>query len=217
MDTFEKEEGKTPPAGMEWTEAVDATGDAMLVVDNDFNIVKVNKALVEMVAPKVGSIEGKKCFAVMHGRAEPPSSCAHVECARRRLPVTKRFFEPHLGLELLISISLVKDAEGGIKGSFHVIRDVTGSVEALSDAGNRITVETLLAGRLYGEGARITKRQREVLLLLAQGHPVKRIGPILGISKKTVEFHKYSMMKYLGVKSVAELIRVAIREKIIAP
>ena len=54
-------------------------------------------------------------------------------------------------------------------------------------------------------------RQREVLQLLAEGHTMKQIGRILKIKPRTVAFHKYGMMKHLGVKTTAELVQVAVR------
>lgn len=57
----------------------------------------------------------------------------------------------------------------------------------------------------------LTQRQREVLQLLAEGHGAKQIAAILNISVRTVEFHKYRMMKDLGLKSGADLIRFAVR------
>ncbi len=58
---------------------------------------------------------------------------------------------------------------------------------------------------------KLTLRQREILRLLADGHSAKVIAARLGISARTVEFHKYSMMELLGVSSSADLIRFALR------
>ncbi len=66
------------------------------------------------------------------------------------------------------------------------------------------------------EITRLTQRQREVLQLFAEGHSAKQIAAILNISVRTVEFHKYRMMTDLGFKSVAELIRFAVRHGITA-
>ena len=90
----------------------------------------------------------------------------------------------------------------------------------------RTYITPLLAGELIqyhkkkpqseeGEIARLTSRQREVLQLLAEGHSVKEIAAILQISTRTVEFHKYSMMEALGLKSSAELVRFAVKHGII--
>jgi DNA-binding NarL/FixJ family response regulator len=58
-------------------------------------------------------------------------------------------------------------------------------------------------------------RQREVLQLLAEGCTMKEIARILKITPRTVAFHKYGMMKHLGVKSTAELVRIALKMGVI--
>ncbi|MHC4574018.1 MAG: response regulator [Planctomycetota bacterium] len=62
----------------------------------------------------------------------------------------------------------------------------------------------------------LTLRQREVLQLLAEGKSAKEIAKILHISTRTVEFHKYSMMEQLGIKTSAELIHFAIKHGIVS-
>lgn len=74
-------------------------------------------------------------------------------------------------------------------------------------------------GRGSGEGGRpsgtLTKRQREILQLLADGKTAREIGELLGISTRTVESHKYELMQATGVRTSAELVRFAIRAGII--
>jgi DNA-binding NarL/FixJ family response regulator len=57
----------------------------------------------------------------------------------------------------------------------------------------------------------LTPRQREVLQLAAEGQSAKQIASTLGISPRTVEFHKYQMMEFLGLRTNAELVHFAIR------
>jgi DNA-binding NarL/FixJ family response regulator len=61
----------------------------------------------------------------------------------------------------------------------------------------------------------LTPRQREILQLLAEGHSAKEIATVLNISSRTVEFHKYRIMKDLGIKSAAELVHYAVRHGIV--
>lgn len=61
-------------------------------------------------------------------------------------------------------------------------------------------------------GSKLTPRQREVLQLVAEGKSTKEISSALGISTKTVEFHRNSLMDELGVRSIAELTRYAISQ-----
>ena len=58
---------------------------------------------------------------------------------------------------------------------------------------------------------KLTSRQREVLQLLAEGHSAKKIGEVLFISPRTVEFHKYKIMEELGIHNSAELVQYAIK------
>jgi len=57
----------------------------------------------------------------------------------------------------------------------------------------------------------LTPRQRDVLRLIVEGRRMKEIGAILDLSARTVETHKYEMMRALGVQSTAELVRYALQ------
>jgi DNA-binding NarL/FixJ family response regulator len=62
--------------------------------------------------------------------------------------------------------------------------------------------------------AALTSRQRQILEYLVQGKSAKEIGQKLGISARTVEFHKYHLMECVGVKNTAELIQFAIKRRL---
>jgi DNA-binding NarL/FixJ family response regulator len=64
-------------------------------------------------------------------------------------------------------------------------------------------------------GKPITPRQREVVQLLAEGKPMKVVADILRVAPRTVAFHKYRVMQDLGLKTSAELVQFALRNKII--
>lgn len=61
----------------------------------------------------------------------------------------------------------------------------------------------------------LTPREREVIQLLAEGRSNKAVSSLLGISVKTVETHRAAIMKKLGISSIVELVRYAIRNKVI--
>jgi DNA-binding NarL/FixJ family response regulator len=62
----------------------------------------------------------------------------------------------------------------------------------------------------------LTPRQREVLRLIAEGRRMKEIAATLQLSTRTVETHKYEMMRALGVDSTAALVRYAIQLGLVA-
>jgi DNA-binding NarL/FixJ family response regulator len=65
------------------------------------------------------------------------------------------------------------------------------------------------------ERRRLTPREREILQLLAEGKSNKEIAGYLGISVKTAETHRANIMLKLDFHSITELVRYAVRNKII--
>ena len=74
-----------------------------------------------------------------------------------------------------------------------------------------------LKGARRREGEKLTARQKEVLQLLAEGLLMKQVADVLGVSTRTVAFHKYTMMEHLGVKTTAELIQYAVKHGLARP
>ncbi|TXT37291.1 MAG: LuxR family DNA-binding response regulator [Planctomycetota bacterium] len=62
----------------------------------------------------------------------------------------------------------------------------------------------------------LSPREREVLQLVAEGHSAAEIGKRLHISPRTVEMHRANLMRKLGLKRPAELIRYALRRGILS-
>jgi two-component system, chemotaxis family, CheB/CheR fusion protein len=58
--------------------------------------------------------------------------------------------------------------------------------------------------------AALTKREREVMNLVVAGHANKEIAARLRINQRTVETHRAAVMKKLGVRSLSDLVRLAI-------
>ena len=61
----------------------------------------------------------------------------------------------------------------------------------------------------------LTARQKEIFQLAAEGKSLKEISSILNVSVKTVEFHKYRVMRILGARTNADLTAIAIRHGVI--
>jgi DNA-binding NarL/FixJ family response regulator len=61
---------------------------------------------------------------------------------------------------------------------------------------------------------RLTRRERDVLKLLAEGLSMKQVGAELGIAARTVAFHKYRMMETLELRSSAELVGFAVENRL---
>src|SRR6202795_5059237 len=72
-----------------------------------------------------------------------------------------------------------------------------------------------------GEGAPndfvLTAREREIVQLVAEGQSSKAAASTLGISVKTIEAHRANIMRKLHLRSVSDLVRYAIRNRIVQP
>jgi FixJ family two-component response regulator len=82
---------------------------------------------------------------------------------------------------------------------------------AISRAVERSPEPTRTAGQRETATAKIatlSKREREVLALVIEGHPSKNIAADLGVSQRTIENHRAAIMRKMGAKSLAQLVRL---------
>jgi DNA-binding NarL/FixJ family response regulator len=63
----------------------------------------------------------------------------------------------------------------------------------------------------------LTAREREILQRIAEGQASKEIARDLHLSQRTVECHRTHLMRKLGVHKLSTLVRIAIREGLLAP
>jgi DNA-binding NarL/FixJ family response regulator len=65
--------------------------------------------------------------------------------------------------------------------------------------------------------AAVTAREREIVQLIAEGQSNKEAAATLGVSVKTIEAHRANIMRKLHLRSVSDLVRYAIRNRIVQP
>ena len=87
-----------------------------------------------------------------------------------------------------------------------------------------VVTEFVLDGFMRGGDGRepmpkaaLTPREREIVQLLAEGNSNKETASAIGVSVKTVEAHRANIMRKLRLRSVSDLVRYAIRNKIVQP
>jgi len=99
------------------------------------------------------------------------------------------------------------------------IRAVTKGGSYFSPAVAREIVEQLRTPRPRSQDpfSVLSAREREVLHLIAEGMSAKEVASQLDISTKTVEAHRTSLMRKLGVRKATELVRYALRHGLIEP
>jgi len=127
-----------------------------------------------------------------------------------------------LYLSMYADLPLVEDAfRTGASGYMlkeGAVEELVKAIQCIARGGTYVTPllgdlmsSLLTAGSQKGRDAVLTPRQLEILRLLAEGRTMREIGQMLNITTRTTESHKYEIMRNLGVKTSAELIRYAIR------
>ncbi|MEP6936694.1 MAG: response regulator transcription factor [Chthoniobacterales bacterium] len=106
-----------------------------------------------------------------------------------------------------------------------IVHHLAAAIEALSQHKHYFTsrtAEVVFARYLDGRSGAgndkaegLTPREREIVQLLAEGKSNKQVATVLGISIKTVETHRATIMRKLRLGSFAELVRYAVRSKIV--
>ena len=81
--------------------------------------------------------------------------------------------------------------------------------------GSAANNTTLRPAALFPQERALTVREREVLKLLAEGKTVRAAATVLGLSSKTVDAHKFNLMRKLGIHNKAELVMWAIQRRVV--
>ncbi len=90
-------------------------------------------------------------------------------------------------------------------GRAALLASIGGALEQSHDAGKSSGVQEATSRRI----AALTKRQHQIMDMVLLGHPSKNIAADLGISQRTVENHRASIMRKMGARSLPELARLA--------
>ena len=134
-----------------------------------------------------------------------------------------------LMLSMHYSDQLIRDViEAGIRG--YIVksdsdRDLSIALDNLANHkpffAPRVTEVILnsssgsISPRTEGPRSRITTREREIIQLLSEGKSSKEVAGLLNISVKTAETHRANIMRKLQMHTVSELVRYAVRNRII--
>jgi DNA-binding NarL/FixJ family response regulator len=145
---------------------------------------------------------------------------------RRAVPAKVLILSVHESEQLVTEVlnagahGYVLKADAG-RTLVEAIRTVVRRREFLSErvhgAANRPTGTRRRAAAAGRRAASLSPREREVLQLLAEGKSNKEIGVVLGTTTKTAETHRAHILAKLDLHSMSELVRYAIRNRVIEP
>lgn len=198
-------EGLRPLLEGKGVEVVGEAGDGLEAV----KIVKElapQVVIMDVALPKLGGIEAtrrivkgnpdmKVVMLTIHD--EPQYVYKSLEAGARGYLVKEAPLE-----ELMTAIKAVVRGETYLSSNFP-----SGLIESY--------VKMTKRGKKADEFSQLTRREREILQYIAEGHTSPQIAKMLFISKKTVENHRANIMEKLDIHDTAGLVRYAIKIKLV--
>ena len=195
------------------------------IIDDDQSVRSAVKGLLETVALEVATFGSVKEFLDADASIKP--SCIIVDV---RLPGLSGFdLQRYLSDANIHTPMIFLTGHGDIPMSVKAMKG--GAIEFLTkpfrdqelvdavlygiESARTKLVETETIGKLKQRHASLTKREAEIMALLVAGHPSKQVAGWIGISAVTARVHRAQVMKKMGARSIAELVRMA--DKLKAP
>ncbi len=118
-------EARLSQATERWARTFDAVPDLITILDTDYNIVQVNKAMADRLGRTAQDCAGQTCYSLVHGTECPISCCPQKLTLLDKQEHVAEMHEPRLGGDFIVSTSPIQDAAGVMIGSVHVARDIT--------------------------------------------------------------------------------------------
>ncbi len=112
-------------AKQDWETTFDTITDMITIHDENFTIIRSNRAAAEILGLPWLEIGKAKCYEYYHGTACPPENCPSCRSLRDGQPSLHEMFEPHLNKYLEIRAIPRKDSSGRVVGLIHVVRDIS--------------------------------------------------------------------------------------------
>lgn len=191
-----------------------------LILEPEFEVVAIvndGRSLVQAV------VEQKADAVILDVALRQLNGLDAAEQAIRKLPSLKIMFTTANGDPEVAAEAFRRGASGyvlkqsGTDEYLMAIRKVLRGDSYLSSLIARETIDHLLHKPKRESVRGITRRQAEILQLLAEGKSMKIVANILDIAPGTVAFHKYDMMERLGIETNAGLLQYAMRNSMSPP
>ncbi len=109
----------------DWENTFDAITDMVMLLDNEHQVFRVNRAAAEALNTTKERLLGKKCYEAVHGQSHPIRRCPLVLTMKTLEPHTTEITEPHLGGIFICSTSPILDRQGKLTGYTHTLKNIT--------------------------------------------------------------------------------------------
>ena len=112
-------------ASREWRTTFDAIPDLIAILDTEYKITRVNRAMADALKVSPKEALGLTCYQHLHGTDNPPDTCPHHQLLADGMEHSAEHYEERLGGWFLTSTTPLTDAKGQLIGSVHVAHNIT--------------------------------------------------------------------------------------------
>jgi len=207
----------------ELAEMLAATADGGFAIDAEGRIVLWNRAAESMLGYTVREAVGRRCCDLLIGDDENGNrlccrGCHIVDLVKMRTPVHSFDMRTRTktGSAIWVNVSTLRvSRDGAGDGTVHLLRDVTATREILGLIRERLAIPaTLVPAAPDGTGA-LTRRELEILHIIATGVNTKDAAERLHVSRATIRNHVQNILGKLGAHSRLEAVAYATRNRLI--
>ena len=126
----EQAEEKSKKIADEWQTTFDSITDLVMILDNEFRMVRVNEATLRFFNLPMDRILGNSCFPLVYGMNEPPEPNPFTKMRRTKKHEETELYLAEKGIWLFVSADPILDGEGNIIGLVHIVKDITDRKQA---------------------------------------------------------------------------------------
>ncbi len=204
-------------------EMLAATADGGFLIDAEGRIVLWNRAAEGMLGYTVSEAVGRRCCDLLMGDDENGNrlccrGCHIVDLVKMRTPVHSFDMRTRTktGSAIWVNVSTLRVSSNGAgDGTVHLLRAVTTTREILALIRERLAMPAgLVPAAPDGTGA-LTRRELEILHIIATGVNTKGAAERLHVSPATIRNHVQNILGKLGAHSRLEAVAYATRNRLI--
>jgi len=212
-----------PSEGADLAELLAGTADGGFAIDAEGRIVLWNRAAESMLGHTEREVVGRLCCDLLIGDDENGNrlccrGCHIKEIARTGTPVHSFDMRTRTkgGSPIWVNVSTLRVSSNGAgHRTVHLIRDVTATREILSLIRERLATPVPPAPAAPDGNGPLTRREIEILHLIASGLNTKDTAERLHVSPATVRNHVQNILGKLGAHSRLEAVAYANRHRLI--
>ncbi|MBM9520237.1 response regulator [Desulforhopalus vacuolatus] len=112
-------------AAQEWENCFDSISDMVFILDENFRILRANKAVADILGIERTKISGQRCYRLIHGTEKPPAYCPLKDVLKTSIPQTTEQPEPYLKGIFTHRFFPIKNDKGESLSAVTIIRDVS--------------------------------------------------------------------------------------------